>query len=370
MNNSSFFANVFVRCCYLQVYVLLHNFAQNKNLYLMKAYNLFVALSFLALLFSGCRNSTSKSIAAFQSASGLPFETLLVVDEKFSDSPLVDSLKMKLTEAYPSLPQAEPTTKLMVCSAKDFTGLMRYVRNIVILDINPSIYTKASIVKKDDVWAKRQLVVNLQSPTLEELEKRIYGKPNVVLQEIVKEERLRYASFLKDNHSFWVDSLVNSSFGIRLCAPEDMSAFRKGDDFIWVSNDAPTGRMDMLVYRLKSLKENGAIDIKDKLVSLRDSVLKINLPGAFPGSYMQTEKKFFPVNIDKSKIDGRDCFVMRGLWKMHGDKMGGPFVAYFNKDEIKGDYIVVEGFVYSPESKKKVYMHILESSINTVKLDI
>lgn len=370
MNDSSFFADVFVRCCYLQVYVLLHNFAQNKNLYLMKAYNLFVALSFLALLFSGCRNSTSKSIAAFQSASGLPFETLLVVDEKLSDSPLVDSLKMKLTEAYPSLPQAEPTTKLMVCNAKDFTGLMRYVRNIVILDINPSIYTKASIVKKDDVWAKRQLVVNLQSPTLEELEKRIYGKPNVILQEIIKEERARYVSFLRDNHSFWVDSLVNSSFGIKLCAPEDMSAFRKEDDFVWVSNDAPTGRMDMLMYRLKSFNEDGVTDIKDKLVSLRDSVLRINLPGAFPGSYMQTEKKYFQVNIDKSKIDGRDCFVMRGLWKMQGDKMGGPFVAYFIKDEIKGGYVVVEGFVYSPESKKKVYMHILESSINTVKFDI
>lgn len=335
----------------------------------MKARDLFLALPLLAMLFSGCRYSASNSISAFQNASGLPFETLLVVDEKYSNTPLVDSLKVKLLEAYPALPQVEPTAKLMVCDTKDFTGLMRYVRNIVILDINPSIYTKASIVKNDDVWARRQLVINLQSPTVVDLENRIYGKPNIILQEIVRGERERYVSFLKDNHSFWVDSLVNSEFGINLYAPEDMSAFRKDKDFVWVSNDAPSGRMDMLVYRLESL---GGDDVQDKrgmLVSLRDSVLKRNLPGAYPGSYMKTENEYLPVSVEKSQINGRDCLVMRGLWKMHGDKMGGPFVCYIFKDESNGGYIALEGFVYSPESKKKVYIHILESSINTVKLD-
>ena len=66
---------------------------------------------------------------------------------------------------------------------------------------------------------------------------------------------------------------------------------------------------------------------------------------------------------------GKYCGVLRGLWEMEGDMMGGPFVSFARLDEVNNRVVVAEGFVYAPETdKKKNMMRRLEASLHTLRL--
>lgn len=127
--------------------------------------------------------------------------------------------------------------------------------------------------------------------------------------------------------------------------------------------DAIKGRSDIVVY---SFPYSGSAEpTADLLISKRDSVLRKNVPGAFPGSYMTTAKCFPPV-YERYANSMKNCCVLRGLWDMEGDKMGGPFVSYIYHDRANSRILVAEGFVFAPESKKANLIRQLEASLLTV----
>ena len=66
--------------------------------------------------------------------------------------------------------------------------------------------------------------------------------------------------------------------------------------------------------------------------------------------------------------NGRYVQVVRGLWEMENDIMGGPFVSHSVVDEINNRVIVVEAFLYAPNRKKGSMMRKLEASLFTLKL--
>jgi hypothetical protein len=96
-------------------------------------------------------------------------------------------------------------------------------------------------------------------------------------------------------------------------------------------------------------------------------VLKINVPGSFPESYMATETRL-GINYSGITLRGKYCGVLRGLWKMEGDMMGGPYVSIVRLDEVNNRVIVAEGFVYAPETSKRNYIRRLEAALYTLRL--
>jgi len=101
---------------------------------------------------------------------------------------------------------------------------------------------------------------------------------------------------------------------------------------------------------------------------MRDSVLGEHIQGAFPGSYMTTEKRFTPSYEAISK-NGEYCGVVRGLWEMEGDMMGGPFVSHAHLDEKNQRVVVTETFVYAPNTKKAKLLRRGEASLYTFCMD-
>ena len=96
-------------------------------------------------------------------------------------------------------------------------------------------------------------------------------------------------------------------------------------------------------------------------------VLKENLPGAFPESYMTTESRF-GVDYTPITVNGKYCGVLRGLWKMVGDMMGGPFVSHVRLDEKNNRVVVAEGFVFAPETDKRNFIRRIEAALYTLRL--
>ena len=59
---------------------------------------------------------------------------------------------------------------------------------------------------------------------------------------------------------------------------------------------------------------------------------------------------------------------MRGLWRVVGDMMGGPFVSHIRLDEENNRVVVAEGFVYAPETNKGNFIRRIEAALFTLKL--
>ena len=298
-------------------------------------------------------------------ATGFAYEVVVVMDQDQWKGEAGEAIKGDLTASIAGLPQSEPTLKVTYVQPKDFSGLLRYVRNILIVNVDPSVYTKASLAYETDRWAQNQVVVTLRSPDEAAILSYLQEEGHTLADFFVKVEMRRAISQLKDSYSTLVMDKLKEQFDVMLNAPSNFTYYKDTTDFFWSSNNANTGRMDLVVYSFPYTDPNTFT--ADYLVAQRDSVMKANLPGSFPGSYVQTEKRA-GVDYEAITLRGKYCGVMRGLWRVQGDMMGGPFVSLTRLDEQHNRVIVAEGFVYAPETEKRNFIRRIEASLYTLRL--
>ncbi len=326
----------------------------------MKIASLLSCFSLVVVLMVACGSGPTLT-----RATGFAYEIVVVMDQKSWEAPAGQAIKSELVSDVPGLPQPEPSLKITYVQPHDFNGLLRYVRNILIVKIDPALYTKVSLGYENDVWAQGQVVLSLKTPSEEAILEYLRVNENTLVNFFVKEEMKRAIAQLQEEYSSVVMDNLRKDFSVALNAPANFIYYRDTTNFFWASNNASTGRMDLIVYTFPYTDSNTFT--AEYLVAKRDSVLKINLPGGHPGSYMQTETRG---GIDYKPITLNDkyCGVTRGLWRMEGDMMGGPFVSIARLDEKNNRVVVAEGFVYAPETNKRNYMRRIEASLYTLRL--
>ncbi len=94
--------------------------------------------------------------------------------------------------------------------------------------------------------------------------------------------------------------------------------------------------------------------------------MKINIPGAQEGMYMSTDSLM--TDVRPISVQGDYALEARGLWRVKGDFMGGPFVSHVRLDKANQRIIVSEIFIYSPDKMKRNLVRQMEASLYTLKL--
>lgn len=325
----------------------------------MKTIYLIASLLVLLVTTGAC---TGKSMGA--SATGAPGEVIVVMSDIYWKGEAGDVLDDVLKTPVPGLPQQEPALTVSHTDKAHFDGILRVVRNIIVVNIDSTQYTKASMSAVRDEWARNQLVLNINAPTETAFIIFVTQHSGEIVDLFVKEEMKRTQAYLKKNYSKASQDKIREMFGVEIAVPEGMNLSKDTTDFFWTTNNAATGRRDMVVYSFPYTDKNTFT--KDYMIAMRDSVMKANVPGGFPNSYMTTEKRFI-TDYKGIDVNGKYVGELRGLWKMEGDKMGGPFVSHAMLDEKNQRVIVAEGFVYSPETNKRNYMRQLEAALYTMQ---
>lgn len=298
------------------------------------------------------------------SAIGIPYEIAVTADETVWEDSAGYALKKELLIDILGLPQSEPTMKIMYVKPKDFNGMMKYLRNVLIVDVNESKYTKVSMKSEKDKWVVKQVVVYLTSPTKEALIDYLKENRRLLAEFYTKEEMERMGDIYRNTFSSLVMGKVKDRFDVSIYAPTEMTYFKDTTNFFWTSNNANTGRMDLVVYTFPYTDPNTFT--LDYLVAMRDSIMKINMPGTYPDSYMSTN--MLATDYNPITLNGKYAGVLRGLWEMKGDMMGGPYVSVARLDEVNNRVVVAEGFVYAPETDKRSYIRRIEASLYTLLL--
>ena len=323
----------------------------------MKKYFSYLSMALIALVFASC------GLRGNHTSSGRPYELLVVVDHGVWDRAAGRALHDVLDSDMPGLPQSEPSFRIMYTSPKDYDSTLKLIRNIIIVDIQ-NIYTKGSFKFAKDVYANPQLILTIQAPNEEEFEKFVLENKQTIIDFFTRAEMNRQISLLEEKHSNTISAKVDSLFGCDIWLPAEMLNSKTGDDFFWASTNTGTADCNFVMYSYPYTDKNTFT--KEYFIHMRDSIMKANIPGFKEGVYMSTDSLL----TDVRPISVQNSYTMetRGLWRMKGDFMGGPYVAHTRLDEKNQRIITAEVFIYSPDKMKRNLVRQMEASLYTLKL--
>ncbi len=324
----------------------------------MKNYS--ITILFAILAFSCSKNSKSLK----PNINGRAGEVLVVMEESLKNDTAGRTILHMLNQPYLGLPQEEPVFNFLTTPPQYFDRQMRYFRNIIIAETDPAA-EHDTIYFYESQWAREQAMVRITAKDAKTLQEIAQRNEIRIISFFNKAERNRIIAFNKSvNYSTMVDEIKNQ-WGISLVIPTGYSKNKSSNNFTWISQETPTTSQGLMIYGFKHVGE-GTFS-KEFLLNKRDSLLRYNIEGPVPGSFMRTE-----LNADliykAEEQNGTEIAEIRGLWKTEGYAMGGPFIlrAYHNK--ATGNVVVTDGYVYFPDKPEKRNMiRQLEAIEYTVK---
>lgn len=273
----------------------------------------------------------------------------------------VDSIVYNALSAdMEGLPQSEPmfdVREATVTTDEALSGVLKYARSLLLVDVNPKKYSSVCLGVKHNVYADPQVIVVLCAPSASALREevsggRLGGFSANVIDSIRSHETAISIADLRRKHNPKMEAEVKRMFGFDMLIPPDMTSFKCGKDFLWISNDSPTAMLNICVYGSNFSK--------------RDSVMRVNIKGETDSMYMTTVHESCRVKYACEGTGWLSWHDWHGLWEMKGDAMGGPLVARTIWGLRQHTPVTVEGFVYAPGQKKRNLVMRLEAVLRTV----
>lgn len=317
-----------------------------------------------AMLLTSCGEEIKRK------SMGAPFEVMLVCEDDVWDSTAGIAIEQVLDTPVPGLPQKEASFKVTRCNNEGFKITEQAFRNIIMVDISSS-HSKCEFRFDRDIYASPQVVMAIYAPDNKSFGEFVTRNAHVIVDFFTEKEREYQIAELEEKHNKQAVSLMKQKFGCEMKIPSSISGYMQGENFLWFSDFNNPSKVETLSFAVYSYPYTSPENFsKEHFIHMRDSVMKENIPGGEPNSYIQTEAE--SVTLTDVAYNGKYMSVARGLWYMENDDMfgGGPFVSHSIVDEENGKVIVVEAFVYAPNKAKGGFMRKLEASLHTLKLPV
>ncbi len=305
---------------------------------------LFLLISFL---FNSCKTAPDSNKPAPSGAAGV---MIIVMNDKVKKTDSGKKLWDMMVQPMIGLPQEEPMFDVSVIPHRAFTDFMKTYRNIISVEVGDGVQNEGIKFFKG-TWAKQQALVKIEAKTIESFEKMVVENELKLVGFFTRAERERLMTYFGKTFNQQLTDKVKDDWRFFMPVPRDFVLRKEDKDFLWMSYETPKSSLGLLIYQFDYVGE-GSFS-KEYLLNKRDEVLMNEVPGEYEGSYMTTEHNF-PVNYQVIKTSNdSNVVVLRGLWKVQGDMMGGPFISmsHYNKETNK--VIVTEGYTYNPEKPKK-----------------
>lgn len=325
-------------------------------------YNKYIFRLFVVLLIAlmSCKNER----LTMPNPSGNAGDLLVVMNDSIKKSNVGQYIKNIVQQPMQGLPQEESLFKLLTAPHREFNGHMMTFRNIITVKINPKI-EHDSISYHKNLWARDQSVIRIISPSKTQLHKFIENNEIKILGFFLAAERKRNISYFKSYLNTEIVMYLKENWDSYMAIPNTFKKNKSGVNFSWFSEEGPVHSLGLIIYSFDYVGE-GTFS-REYLLNKRDSILKINLPGPSDGSYMTTEHQL-PVTYKTFSKNNQKAVELRGLWKVQGDIMGGPFISHIHLDTTTNKVIVTEGYVYSPEKpNKRNFMWQIDAILYTFK---
>lgn len=339
----------------------------------MKKYFLYF---FLPLIILSCDSSQSSVKPAHSGAAG---EIIVISSNAIWEAGLDTIIRDDFQYYLPMLPQPEPAFTILHYTPEQFSMILERHRNIISVNISSELASSGSKINLlKDKWSKEQLVVEVEAHSLDDVDRLFEEKKEDLIKIIAAKENKRLSWLFSAYSAKPVMSLLKRKFDVNLIFPQGFEVAKDTSNFLWLKREKSrnlSGNMyyiiqNLVIYTTPYESEESFDDIS--LLETRDHFVK-KIPGPSTGSYMTTVYAFedmdlFPEGEDVS-IDGNYGRLIRGLWRMENDFMGGPFISLSTYDEKNNRIITVEGEVFAPKFDKREYLREMEAILFSLRFN-
>ena len=315
---------------------------------------------FILLTITGCKNQTIlKSISL-----GSPGEILFITQTDRSGMNSLLAIQEYFDDEFPGLLQGEKLFSVMHIASKNFTGHLKTFRNILSVKVD-STASRPLIQYSRNRWSDYQQIVEITASSNRDV-------LDLISKELTDIKAFFYNGdinrFIANNRRFVnhaIGDKILKEFGVEMIVPDGYHVKKDTTGFLWLQKDNRDMSVGIMIYDME-VNDTSKLDITG-LKEIKSSVNYEMVKGFRDSSYMACEN-LFPYQYTSLKLNGEDWTELRGLWKMEGDLMGGPYVTLFKQTENR--IIVLDAFLYAPgDEHKSNKIRALDAILRSVKLN-
>ena len=322
-------------------------------------------------LLSSCKNDEKKK--PLPGYTGNPGEIVVVAKaEELRASLILDALSGIFSRSIRGLPQPEPEFDVVRIAKKDFSRIFQLHRNLLIFEINKLNDNKVHYLQNQ--WAKGQKIVEITASSVPKAVKLVEENSENILNYFKFAEIERIIERNKKLGNKEVEASIKKQFGIQLIIQKDAYLAKQDSNFTWIRIERvrKKGGYDHRISQGLFLYEIPYQDTSQLhlqyLTQIKDRITRRQIPGPTEGSYMTTSYRLEQPFIKKYWLKNKYVVEIRGLWRVEGNFMGGPFVHLAVVDEQKSRIINIVGYVYAPQFNKRNYLREVEAMIYSFEL--
>ena len=324
----------------------------------MKRFLTYLVLAAAAVLTIASCSEEKRRKALLPNISGKAGEVIVVIDKNAWEGAVGITLRDTLAADCPYLPQPEPLYTLVDVIPNGFNNMFQLHRNIIIVNISSSV-TEPGVTLRQNVWAAPQCVIGINAPDSETAVEVIKENSQKIITTLEQAERDREIRNAKKYEELAIARAVTEVLGGSPHYPSGYRLKMKTNDFTWVTYEPQYTQQSILGFKYPVVPGEEMMS-RESLISNINAMLEKNVPGMFENTYM-TIAASIPPSVKYMNYKGHAFAEIRGLWDVHNDYMGGPFVAHAFYSEDGQDIIVLLAFVYAPKYDKRHYLRQVES---------
>lgn len=320
-----------------------------------------LVFSLISVLF-GCKEKSLRQ-NLLPGVSGKAGELVIIIDDQLWKGECGDFLHELYQQDMPALPQSEPLFNVVHIPHKAYSDIFKIHRNLLFIKVNDE-FKAAKISVSENLNAQPQTVVEVTAPNEKVLFTLLASNGDKLLSIFEQAERKR----LENNYTRYAEHAVmdkvKKKAGIDITIPKGYTYDLDTNNFIWVSHETPEISQGIFIY---SYPYSDTSEFSHQaLLNKHNEILKSYVNGPTPGSFMTTETQVETVYA--SYLHNNEYTAeLRGLWKVEGDFMGGPFMSISKLDKKNGRIVTVEGYVYAPKFNKRNYIRQIEAILFSMK---
>ena len=307
-----------------------------------------IVLFFLITTLS-CSDNQQKLLPA---SSGNINNISVVTSDELWEGAVGEVIRENFGRPIYGLPQIEPVFSLSHIPSKVFSGFATKSRTILKIDVSEN----EGVFNFKNTYASPQRIIQITANSPDKIIQIISQNLNSIYSTMyfneLQEKQRRISKNLNQTEA------INNNTGVSLKFPSAYRVAKVDTNFVWIRRDVETGSVNLFIHRQTNQTEQSIIE-------KRDSISKIYIPGPVENTYMSTDLIYTP-HTQEINVGEKQVFETRGLWEIEGQFMAGPFLNF----QIKlgdDDFIMLDGFVYSPGSTKREYIFELEAIMRSLK---
>lgn len=312
----------------------------------------------ILFLFTACKDKSARYLP--QSNGNINTISVVITDELWESS-VGEAIRTIFAMPVEGLPQQEPLFDLKQIPPEVFSGFAQSSRLI----LWAGIYSEKTFRLDKNRYASPQRMGVLTASNKEELITNIQRNATQLIKEFkqveIREKQRRITKSLKTNYG------SEHKLSIDLKMPSVYTTFKEAPGIVWYQKEIQKGSLNILAYELPENRIDFQTNPLTQIISLRDSVGKLFVPGRSEGSYVITEAAYEPY-LYRSNVSGFQSLETRGTWEVKSDFMAGPFLNYIINDTINNRQIVLEGFVFAPSVAKRDYIFEVDAILQSLQI--